>query len=310
MEHEYIEWLKNETESSSQKHPNLIMGIGDDAAIVDFKNGDTVISTDMLADGVHFIVGQTPLALIGRKAMAVNLSDLAAMAARPVCAVVSLMLPRSFSINEAKELTVGMLEIASEFGVAIAGGDTNRWDGPLVINVTITGLLECEAHYCNTWEMNDALAGDRILVSGEFGHSIKQKHFSFTPKVALALWLKDRYTVHAATDITDSLTADLAKVAKQSGVGMIIDADAVPISQDASEEHGLGSQAALNAALHDGEDFELAITVDPETAKRILEDPQRPCKMTDIGEITEERQLLLKQAGQSAQPLNVQGYQH
>lgn len=310
MEHEYIKWLKDETASFAQSHPNLLLGIGDDAAIVDLKSGATVISTDMLADGVHFVVGQTPLAMIGRKAMAVNLSDLAAMAARPVCAVVSFMMPRSFSMIDAQELTGGLMEIAGQYGVAIVGGDTNRWDGPLVINVTITGLLDDGDHRFQGWKMGDALPGDRILVSGDFGHSIQQKHLSFTPRVALALWLRDRYTVHAATDITDSLTIDLAAVANQSGVGFVLDADAVPISRDAMQHHGPGSPASLEAALYDGEDFELAITVDPETAKRITEDAQRPCPMSDIGVITQETDLLLNRPGQKAQPLNVRGYQH
>lgn len=310
MERDYIQWLKTETQSLAEDHANLILGMGDDAAIVDLKNGDTVISTDMLADGVHFVVGQTPLDLIGRKAMAVNLSDLAAMAARPVCAVVSLMLPRSFSIEDAKKMTRGMLDIAQEFGVAIAGGDTNRWDGPLVINVAITGLLKEGAHDFNGWEMGDALVGDAILVSGSFGHSIQQKHLTFTPRIALAMCLKDRYAIHAATDVTDSLAVDLSLIAEQSGVGMTIDADAVPISDDAAQHHGGQTDAALKAALSDGEDFEIAITVDQETSKRILEDRDLPCQMTAIGVVTDDKKMQLKKPGESPQPIRVEGYEH
>ncbi len=308
MERAFIEWLKTETEK--KPHPNLILGIGDDAAIVDFKDGSAVITSDMLADGVHFVVGQTPLKLIGRKSMAVNLSDLAAMAARPVCAVISLMLPRSLAIEEAKELALGMLEMAEEFGVAIVGGDTNRWDGPLVINVAITGLVDTVTPPLNSWRLDGAQPGDVILVSGDFGHSIKAKHLTFTPRVALALSLRDRYYVHAATDITDSLTFDLATIAKQSGLGMELNAASIPVSKDALEKHKDDQAAALNSALHDGEDFELAIAVADETAKLIVEDQTLPCKMTAVGKMTSERKFVLIDENRTSVDLEIKGYEH
>ena len=308
MEREFIEWLKTETQN--KPHPNLILGIGDDAAIVDFKDGSTVISSDMLADGVHFIVGQTPLELIGRKALAVNLSDLAAMAARPVCAVVSLMVPKSMGIDDAKKIATGMLQLAAEYGVAIVGGDTNRWDGPLVINVTITGLVDSGTPPASTWRLDGAKANDVILVSGDFGHSIKDKHLTFTPRVALALFLRNKYYVHAATDITDSLTFDLASISRQSRLGMELDSEAIPISEDAMAEYKSDQPAALKSALYDGEDFELAVVVDCETAKRIIEDQELPCKMTAIGKMTQASDFLLVDQGGKSSPLEVKGYEH
>jgi thiamine-monophosphate kinase len=316
VERNYIQWLtqttQSQSDSSTNGHLNVILGIGDDAAIVDFRSGNTVMSTDMLADGVHFVVGQTPLNLIGRKAIAVNLSDLAAMAARPVCAMVSLMLPRRFGIQDAQSLTNGMLEIAAEFGIAIVGGDTNRWDGPLVINVAIAGLLDhsASADTGAGWRISDALPGDSILVSGDFGQSINQKHLTFTPKVALALYLRDRYTIHAATDITDSLTVDLASIAAASGLGLTLDTDAVPISQDALTHHGHNSDAAIHSALYDGEDFELAITVDRETSERILRDPNLPHKMCCIGTMTDSKSMWLNRPNMPPLPLTPQGYEH
>lgn len=308
MERAFIEWLKTETQKHS--HPNLILGIGDDAAIVDFKDGSTVISSDMLADGVHFVVGQTPLELIGRKALAVNLSDLAAMAARPVCAVVSLMVPKTMGIDEAKEMTIGMLQLADEYGVAIVGGDTNRWDGPLVVNVAITGIVDHVTPQSSTWRLDGAQAGDVILVSGDFGHSIKDKHLTFTPRVALALFLRDKYYVRAATDITDSLTFDVATIAKQSGLGMELDSATIPLSDDALAEYKNDQAAALKSALYDGEDFELAIAVDDETAKRIVEDQELPCKMTAIGRMTHGGEYLLVDPSGARESLEIKGYEH
>ena len=308
MERAFIDWLKNKTEAMG--HPNLILGIGDDAAIVDLRDGSTVISTDMLADGVHFVVGQTPLELIGRKALAVNLSDLAAMGARPVCAVVSLMLPKSLGIANAKDVATGILQLAKEYGVAIVGGDTNCWDGPLVINVAITGLVDRAAPPSSTWQLDGAQADDVILVSGDFGHSISGKHLTFTPRVALAMFLRDKYYVHAATDVTDSLTIDLAAIAKQSDVGMELDAAAVPISNAAVEKFKNDPLAALESALHDGEDFELAVVVDRETAKRIVEDPKLPCKMTAVGKMTSKRKFVLVDPNGTRGSLEIKGYEH
>ena len=308
MERALLDWLKTATQK--KPHPNVVLGVGDDAAIVDFQSGSTVISSDMLADGVHFMVGQTPLESIGRKAMAVNLSDIAAMAAKPVCAVVSLMLPKSFSLDDAKTLFGGMLELANQFGVAIVGGDTNRWDGPLVINVTITGLVDEASPAAGGWAMDGARAGDTILVSGDFGHSIKQKHLQFTPRIALAMFLRGQYSIHAATDVTDSLSVDLSLIAQQSGLGFQLDAVAIPISSDALAEYSDDDDAALSAALHDGEDFELAITVDSETAKRILEDPKLPCPMTAIGTMTEAKTFFLKDKDGQIHSLEIKGYEH
>jgi len=309
MERSFIEWLKGETES--KQHANLILGIGDDASIIDLKDGASVISTDMLADGVHFVVGQTPLELIGRKAMAVNLSDLAAMAAKPVCATVSLMLPRSMSLDDAKKIMGGLLQLADEYGVAIVGGDTNRWEGALVISVTITGLVDEGFATSGGWRMDGAQAGDVVLVSGDFGNSIKEKHLTFTPRVALALLVRDKYLVHAATDITDSLSIDLSLIAEQSGLGLELECASIPISKDALVEHNHDQSAALRSALYDGEDFELAVIVDPKTAKRIVEDLQLPCKMTPVGNMTSApRTYSLVDSQGRVSPLAPKGYEH
>lgn len=308
MEREFIEWLKTETQK--RPHPNLILGIGDDAAIVDHQDGLAVISSDMLADGVHFVVGQTPLELIGRKSLAVNLSDLAAMAARPVCAVVSLMVPKTMGIKDTKKIATGMLQLAQQYGVAIVGGDTNRWDGPLVINVAITGMVEAVTPPASSWRLDGAKVDDVILVSGDFGHSIKEKHLTFTPRVALALLLRDKYYVHAATDITDSLSLDLASIANQSGLGMELDSSSIPISEDASAEYKNDPAAALKSALYDGEDFELAVVVDSETAKRIVEDQALPCKMTAVGKMTQDKKFVLNDQSGTPVALEIKGYEH
>ncbi len=308
MEHAFIDWLKTKTPTNVD--PRIILGVGDDAAIVDFQSCASVISTDMLADGVHFILGQTPLGLIGRKSMAVNLSDIAAMGAKPVCAVVSLMLPKSMSMKQTQSITDGIFKLADEFNVSIVGGDTNRWHGPLVINVAVMGVLEERATAVESWRINGAQVGDVILVSGDFGNSIKQKHLTFTPRVDLALFLRNHYSVNAATDITDSLAIDLGAIAEQSQLGMELATSAIPISTDAQQQHHPDRAAMLNAALYDGEDFELAVVVDAQTAKQILDDSKLPNTMTAIGKMTDDQRFSLIDRLGNRSALAVKGYEH
>src|SRR5262245_1453338 len=133
MERELIEYLR----ATLPPHPALRLGIGDDAAVVRLgASGDCVVTTDVVMDGVDFRLEEVEPRRIGRKALAINLSDLAAMAARPVAVVVGLVLPRRNGYELAKQLYEGLLPLAAKYGVAIAGGDTNSWDGPLVMSVT------------------------------------------------------------------------------------------------------------------------------------------------------------------------------
>ncbi|MCI0359599.1 MAG: AIR synthase related protein, partial [Planctomycetaceae bacterium] len=133
MENDLLRWFH----ATLPGHEQLVLGAGDDAAVLKLTEGmHLVATTDMLMDGVDFRVGEHDPGQIGHKALAVNLSDLAAMAARPVAALVSLCLPRSGGESLAKQLYTGLVATATKYNMAIAGGDTNSWDGPLVIDVT------------------------------------------------------------------------------------------------------------------------------------------------------------------------------
>ena len=133
MEPLIVQWLRDRYPLSDR----LRVGIGDDAAILDLAAAPrAVVTTDMLMDGVDFEVDRCGPSRVGRKALAVNLSDLAAMAARPVAAVVSLALPRDGGMTLARQLYEGMLPLAEEFSLALVGGDTNSWRGSLVISLT------------------------------------------------------------------------------------------------------------------------------------------------------------------------------
>src|ERR1700724_2720334 len=132
----FIDWLRHKTPAD----PRVLLGPGDDTAALKLSpNATCLITTDMLLDGSCFRLAEAGARPVGRKAMAVNLSDIAAMAGRPVAAVVSVGLPRQGGRALAEELYLGLREMADAFDTALVGGDTNSWNGPLVISVTILG---------------------------------------------------------------------------------------------------------------------------------------------------------------------------
>ena len=317
IEHKFIDWVKQVCEELP--HKQIVLGIGDDAAVIDHGDHLTVISTDLVADNVHFVLGETPNHLIGRKALAVNLSDLAAMAAVPVSAVVSLLLPQSMQLDQAQEIFRGLKELADRFAVAIVGGDTNCHDGPLVISCAVTGMLPPGRDTADSWNMTAAKVGDVIIVSGDFGNSITGRHLTFEPRVELACYLAKHYQINAATDITDSFAMDLATVAKKSGCVVRVNLADVPISAAAEkldgdvsigEEDHLQIPASVAAALFDGEDFELAFTVAPETAAKLHADEGCPTSLTSVGTITSSGSFEVVDEGGQVVKILPRGYEH
>src|SRR5262249_45919156 len=167
--------------------------------------------------------------LVGRKAMAVNLSDIAAMAGRPVGAVVSVGLPRQGGRGLAEELFYGLREMADAFKTAIVGGGTNSWGGALVIPVTIPGQSTGRGPVTRS----GARPGDWLLVTGPLGGSIRGKHLTFTPRVREALQLHAAADLHAMIDISDGLAADVNHICEESHCGAVLDAEALPIADAA-----------------------------------------------------------------------------
>ncbi len=175
-----------------------------------------------------------------------------------------------------------MLPLAERYDLAIAGGDTNSWDGPLAISITLLGAVTPRGPL----QRDGAKPGDRILVTGSFGGSILGRHLDFEPRVAEALELHARYDLHAGIDVSDGLSLDLAHVLEESRCGAVIDVDAVPIADDARRlaERLADGSTPLDHALSDGEDFELVLAVPAEEAKRMLQEQPLAVPITDIGE--------------------------
>ncbi len=258
----FIDWLRRRTPSAER----TLVGPGDDAALLDWSNGaNCVVTTDMLLEGSCFRLTEAGPRRVGRKAMAVNLSDIAAMAGRPVAALVSVGLPHHGGRALAEELYQGAREVADVFDTAIVGGDTNSWEGPLVINVTLLG----EATARGVVRRNGARPGDWLMTTGPLGGSILGKHLDFTPRVSEALQLHEAAPLHAMIDISDGLAADVNHICEESGCGAVLYAEAIPITVAARAMND--GRTPLEHALGDGEDFELAFAVAPEDGRRLAE---------------------------------------
>jgi thiamine-monophosphate kinase len=320
MESALIAWLRQRL----PPHPLLRLGPGDDAAVLRPAGGeDIAVTVDLLTDHVDFELSEADPRRVGRKALAVNLSDLAAMASRPLAGVVALALPRRGGLELAKSLYEGMLPLAEEFELAIAGGDTNSWDGPLVISVTLLGQVPA----CGPLRRGGAKPGDRILVTGSFGGSILGRHFDFRPRVHEALLLNERYELHAGIDASDGLSIDLMHLCEESRCGAVVRTDLIPVSGDAGRvepvmlKHNLRSEHApcslrpdemtpLDHALGDGEDFELILAVPPDEAQRILAEQPLDVALTDIGCFTADPGLRQSDAAGTLSKLVPRGWEH
>jgi thiamine-monophosphate kinase len=276
------------------KDERLLIGIGDDAAA---WKGDTSIqlaSVDSFIEGVHFPSGIAPWKELGWKALAANLSDIAAMGGVPRYALVSLALPEDTEVDDIKNLYLGMGELAKQYGVTIIGGDISR--APIVaITITILGSSPIR----KILTRSSARPGDIVAVTGSLGAAaaglemlkkelkfdpqasarFKQAFLHPTPRIAEGQLLADQ-GVKTAIDISDGLVADLGQIGKSSKVGARIEAERVPVEPLVKAEFG---ERALEMALSGGEDYELLFTAEAEVLDKVKQ--VASCPITVIGKI-------------------------
>ncbi|HQR42558.1 MAG TPA: thiamine-phosphate kinase [Gemmatales bacterium] len=301
-ERDYIRWIRTQIASDRR----VTIPPGDDCAGIAWSPGkELLVTTDMLLEGSCFLREAGPVR-IGRKAMSVNLSDMAAMAGKPVAAVVSVGLPRDLPESWAQELFASLHAQAAAFETAIVGGDTNSWNGPLTINVTLFG----EPTGGGPVRRGGAKPGDALLVTGTLGGSILGHHLDFTPRVKEAQQLHALAELHAMIDLSDGLSTDLHHLCEESGCGAEVWAEAVPVSLAAQQMQP--PRSPLEHALCDGEDFELLFAVSAEDAARLLKSQPLATlgvNLTQIGCFLKEQGVYLK-AGSTRQRLLSQGYEH
>lgn len=319
--HEF-EWIRK-LRGASPSGPRVPLGIGDDAAVVRVESSRSsdkaatcLVTTDMLMEGTDFLFDETPWSgpplrratpeEAGRKSLAVNLSDIAAMAGVPTAAFVAVALPRGRSTRLAEGLLSGIDSLAREFGVVLAGGDTNVWDGPLVVSITLLG----EPTERGPVPRHGARPGDWLVATGAFGGSLLGRHLLFRPRVREALTIHAAVPIHALIDVSDGLAQDAAHLAEESNVGLILDAEAIPIHRDAMELACTSGRTPRDHALQDGEDFELLAAIPPDEAANLLAHPPEGVRLTRIGEFTAANGLWLESVSTGRTPLALRGWVH
>jgi thiamine-monophosphate kinase len=250
-----------------------------------------LLTCDPVVEGIHYRPS-TPARRVGWKAMARNLSDIAAMGGAPRWAVVSIGLRPSTAVRWVTELYAGLHRAARQFGCAIVGGDTTHVKREQFVVVTMLG------HADRPVLRSGSKVGDSVFVTGQLGGSLRGRHLTFTPRVKEARWLAAHFDIHAMIDLSDGLASDIQHLLTP-GIGFELFAAEIP------------SRGTLQAALTDGEDFELLFTLDPRAVTALRSKWKFPLKLTEIGRVIRARGKVTLIGG-DAKPrlLTACGYDH
>ena len=301
--------------------PSLIVGIGDDAAVAKMDRGAfAVLTTDAIVEGVHFERRFSSAADIGHKALAVNLSDLAAMGAAPRFALLSLILPVSLPAADVDEMVSGLAALARAARVTVAGGNITRSPGPLAVDVTAVGAVKPR----KVLTRGGGRAGDELYVSGRIGAGTAglawlRAHATSPasepdegaiaecvrwyrrpePRTRLGALLGRTRAASACMDLSDGLADAVRQVAAASGVGARIDAGTLPVHPGAARWFEASGQDALRASLTGGDDYELLIAVPRRRRGRLrtVISQARGVPLTRIGELTADPDLVVRRDG-------------
>ena len=284
--------------------PEGIKGIGDDCAVIPQKSGwETLVSTDMLVEGSHFLIDDITPYQLGWKSAAVNFSDIAAMGGIPVGSFLALALPKTLPEGWMKEFMKGYKDISDRYGFPLLGGDTTS--SPDRLNICVTAMGKALAG--RSKKRDSAKPGDLICVTGFLGDSaaglkavldgaekdetvsyLLECHYLPLPRIEEGIMLARYEGVHAMMDISDGVGSDLRHILDESGVGAVIDTEALPTSMQMEEFCSRYGIDKVETALCGGEDYELLFTVSKEAEAGL------DVRHTVIGTITEEKELVWK----------------
>jgi thiamine-monophosphate kinase len=311
-------------------HKDVVIGIGDDTAVIRIdKNRTLLITCDIQVEDQHFRLNNISPYQLGRRAIAVNLSDIAAMGGKPTFALASLGFPKSFPLSGFDDLFRGMRDQLSAFSAHILGGNLSNTESKLIIDITLMGEVISNKFLTRS----GAREGDRIFVTGnpgasgagfyvlekfgtaypaEFEHLV-QSHLQPIPRIETGQRLAQSGFATAMIDVSDGIASDLNHICTISGVGAEIYQDRIPFPDEIHQVSSFSGKSALYLALHSGEDYELLFTMKPDTPEAII---QSISKETSIA-ITEIGKILTKYSGydlitlaQQRIPIQPKGWDH
>jgi thiamine-monophosphate kinase len=292
-------------------NPAVIVGPGDDCAVLDFGLPQhwILFKTDAVVEGIHYDDRAAP-EQIGHKALGRCLSDIAAMAGEPTSALVTVGLPRDYRPERVEAIYRGLNRLADQHRMAVVGGETTTSPERTFFSVAVIGKVKKE--HCVL--RSGARPGDAIFVTGELGGSLAGKHLSFAPRLAEARWLAEHFPLRGMIDLSDGLASDLRHVLRCGGVGAELLSDAIPISRAAKARYRdhLSPKRPLEAALTDGEDFELLFCAPAGDAVAVLDAwkvafPR--VRLSCIGKISAEPGIRLRDR-RGQETLGAHGYIH
>lgn len=271
--------------SRSITPPPGILGIGDDCAVIPQLSGmETLVSSDMLIEGTHFLMDDITAYRLGWKSAAVNISDIAAMGGRCTGSFLSYALPKGMQKEWMEEFFRGYNEVSTIYGCPLLGGDTTSSPDRLCISVTVIG--ECPAGtsrkrsdaregdlICVTGPLGDSAAGLQVILQGcerdEDAQTLIERHYLPRPRIREGMAIAAREGAHAMMDISDGIGSDLRHILKASGCGAEIDTASIPMSEELKRKCSALGWDALKLAISGGEDFELLFTISEEAEKTL-----------------------------------------
>jgi thiamine-monophosphate kinase len=336
-EFDFIKRIREQ--ATNRRAPDLVFGVGDDAAILREREGrETLITVDLLVEEIDFRIEYAPPRLLGHKALAVSLSDIAAMGGAPAFSLLTLGVPKGFQISNPEsriffeEFFAGYFALAEKYSVSLIGGDISSTPDRLTIDSIVIG--HCGAG--QAVRRGGAMFGDAIYLTGAIGasaaglklllkgsrvnenedsptQSALRAHLKPEPPIAFGRRIAERGLAHSMIDVSDGLAQDLLRICEESGAAAIVDFNSVPLA----DEVGLISkeaEAAFEFAVQGGEDFELLIAASGDDEVELLE-VAASCgvKLTRIGQIIpadQARSRLLLSRGGQVKPMSIHGFDH
>ena len=286
-----------------QRSNHVKLGLGDDCAVVASSDRDLLTSTDILIENVHFDLKYFSPEMIGKKAIAVNLSDIAAMGGRPLYILISLGIPSSTRVKFVEKLYIGFETMAKKYGCSIVGGDISKSIDGLIVSITIFGEIKKNASIKRSGAKNK----DLIFVTGNLGdsaagldslkkshHSKKniaiKKHLCPIPRLEESQVLAEKTGVSSMIDLSDGLASDLKRVCAESNCGARIYLNKIPLSSHLRKLAKSGDRKVIDYALYGGEDYELLFTIKKSKIKELQKSWQKmKTAITNIGEILDKK---------------------